>query len=683
MAPDLYKYFRIEARELLDGLTQGVLDLEKGTAEHDRINSMLRLAHTLKGAARVVKQPVMAELAHSIEDLLSPYREDVCPVPQERTHEMLRVLDQIGSGLEALGSPPDGGAPVAPRPAPEEPLETVRIEVEEVEALLGRLSEAGAELANIENQTEALKRARQMAALLVEQLPSRGEERNGSLSGRIRTLAEQLLESVQLLDRRLGEGVERADREFSQVRELANRMRLLPSATIFPPLSRVARDAAVMLGRQVQFDVAGGDIRLEAHVLAILRDALVQVVRNAVAHGIEVEERRAAAGKPPCGRVELRIERQGSRVAFLCRDDGAGIDLTAIRRVAVQKGAVSAADAGSLGLQEAIDLLLRGGLSTTGHVDEISGRGIGLDIVRAAVTRLKGEISVETAPGRGTSVEISVPASLTSVLALTVVSDGVTAALPLDCVRRTLGFEEHDIARCGAQESIAYQGQPVPFLRLSCALGGEESAWTPHERGSVVIVGSGPGLAAIGVDRMMGTASVLVRALPALAPAAKVVSGATLDNQGNPQLFLDPAGLVEAAGQGHRLVRSRDTPGAPVLVIDDSLTTRMVEQSILESAGYQVELATSGEEALEMALAHRYSLFLVDIEMPGIDGFEFISRARADPLTRDIPAILVTSRMSPDDRRRGEESGARAYIVKSEFDQGHFLKTIQQLVMNP
>jgi two-component system, chemotaxis family, sensor kinase CheA len=680
MAPDPYKYFRVEARELLDGLTEGVLELEKGRAERERVTSMLRLAHTLKGAARVVKQPAMAELAHGMEDLLSPYRDDERTVSKEQAREMLQMLDQIGSGLAALDAPPDRSVRVAARPAQEEPLETVRVEVEEVEILLGRLSEAGAELASIENEMEALQRARRMANVLVEQLQSRGEVRNGSVTGRVRTLSGQLLESLQLVDRRLGESVERIAREFDQARELVNRMRLLRSAAIFPPLTRVARDAAVMLGKQVEFAPAGGDIRLDAQVLTILRDALVQLVRNAVAHGIESAERRASAGKPPCGRVELRIERRGNGVAFLCRDDGGGFDLGAIRRVAIQKRVISPAHAEGLGLQDAMDLLLRGGLSTTGQVDEISGRGIGLDIVRAAVTRLKGEISVETFPGRGTTVEICVPASLTSVLALTVASDGVVASLPLDCVRQTLRVEGPEIARCGVHESISYQGRPIPFLRLSCALGMEESTFTPRERCSTVVVGSGPDLAAIGVDRLMGTGTVLVRALPALAPAARVVNGATLDNEGNPQVFLDPAGLVEAASQGHRRLLAPAAASAPVLVIDDSLTTRMVEQGILESAGYQVELATSGEEALEKALARPYSLFLVDVEMPGIDGFEFVSRTRADPVLRDVPAILVTSRASSEDRRRGEESGARAYIVKGEFEQNHFLKTIQQLV---
>jgi len=680
MPADPYKYFRVEARELLDGLAEGVLEIEKGRAEHQRITGMLRLAHTLKGAARVVKQPAMAELAHGMEELLSPYREDDHEVPKERAIEMFQMLDQIGIGLAALESPAAKSGSHPARPPQEDPIETVRIDVEEVEVLLGRLSQVGAEFSSIENQAKEVRLAKRKAGLMLQQLPALNEEQNGSLGGPIRALAGQLLESLQLVDRRLEAGLGRMASEFNQARELANRMRLLLSATIFPPLTRLARDAAVTLGKQVQFEPAGGDIRLDAHVLTIVRDALMQLVRNAVAHGIESQERRAACGKPLCGRVELRIERRGNHVSFLCRDDGAGIDLGAIRRVAIEKGAISADKAESLGIKEAINLLLQGGLSTSRHADEISGRGVGLDIVRAAVTRLKGEISVETAPGNGTTVEISVPVSLTSILALTVDSAGLVASLPLACVRQTIRFEAGEIARCGAQESVAYEGRAIPFLRLSSALGAEDRPGAHDERGSLMIVASGTNLAAIGVDRFIGTGIMLVRSLPALAPAAKVVNGATLDNDGNPQLFLDPAGLVEAASQDHGRIQRRDAPVAPVLVIDDSLTTRMVEQGILESAGYRVELATTGEEGMEMALTGLHSLFLVDVEMPGMDGFEFVSQTRAHPVLRDVPAILVTSRASAEDRRRGEEAGARAYIVKSEFDQNYFLKTIQQLV---
>jgi two-component system chemotaxis sensor kinase CheA len=196
-----------------------------------------------------------------------------------------------------------------------------------------------------------------------------------------------------------------------------------------------------------------------------------------------------------------------------------------------------------------------------------------------------------------------------------------------------------------------------------------------------VIVQAGSRGVAVGVDRVLGTASIVMRALPSLVEADSVIAGASLDGEGNPQLVLDPSGLVAAAERSRGLAPA-DTapPRAPVLVVDDSLTTRMLEQSILESAGYEVELAVSGEEALAKARGRRFSLFIVDVEMPGMDGFGFVAEVRADPTLRDIPAILVTSRNTVEDRRRGEQVGARAYIEKGEFDQRHLLKTIRGLI---
>jgi two-component system chemotaxis sensor kinase CheA len=330
--------------------------------------------------------------------------------------------------------------------------------------------------------------------------------------------------------------------------------------------------------------------------------------------------------------------------------------------------------------QRPINLILRGGVSTTGTVTGISGRGIGLDVVRDVVTRLKGEISVETAPDTGTNVEIRVPVSMTSVAALMVDSAGVMASIPLDCVREVLRVPDHGIVTSGAQESIPYQGQAIPFLSLSQALGRPASSISRRERRCAVIVSAGTTMAAIGVEELRETRTVLVRSLPALAGATPTVAGGSVDADGKPLLVLDPAGLVRAAqrSQGDT-IPTAEIHHVPILIVDDSLTTRMVEQSLLESDGHKVELAASAEEALEKARTRRYSLFLVDVEMPGMDGFQFIARTRQDPVLRKIPAVLVTSRNSAEDKRRGEEVGASAYIVKTEFDQGYFLEMIRKL----
>ncbi len=673
MARDPYKYFRIEARELLDSLTRGALEIEKGASDKDLIASLLRLAHTLKGASRVVRQLEIADLAHRVEGILSPFREAPAPLPAECARDVLQALDQAAARLEALDSPAESRA----RPAADELTESVRVDVEDVEAVMAGLSEAGVRLTAIEKEMDALVRAKRLASLVVRQFRAAGKDSSGN--GKIRPLGDDLLRCLEHLERRVGADLEGLGRDLAQTHERANRLRLLPVAGIFPVLNRAVRDAASTLGRQVRFEPSGGDVRLDAHVIGSLRDALSQLVRNAVAHGIEDPAERAASGKPRSGRVELRVQARGRRIAFLCRDDGRGIDVAGVRRAAVKKGVISAAVADTLGLNEAIDLLLRGGVSTSVTADEISGRGIGLDIVREAVARLKGEISIDTAPGRGTTVEIVAPVSLTSVAALLVEANGSTAALPVDSVRRTLRLTASEIASAGPRQSILFEGRPIPFLPLSTALGGQPAAAPRRACWTTVVVASEAKLAALGVDRLLGTATVLLRSLPAFAAARRVVSGASLDSEGNPQLVLDPAGLVEAASASLPGPRAPEVSRAPILIIDDSLTTRMVEQSILESAGHAVDVAASGEEALEKAAARRYSLFLVDIEMPGMDGFEFISRAREHPLLRDVPAVLVTSRSSSQDRRRGEEAGASAYIVKSEFDQGQFLKIIEEL----
>jgi len=204
-----------------------------------------------------------------------------------------------------------------------------------------------------------------------------------------------------------------------------------------------------------------------------------------------------------------------------------------------------------------------------------------------------------------------------------------------------------------------------------------ESARQP--RAAVVLSGDA-GTVALGVDRLLGCESLVVRPLPALAAVTAVVSGLALDPEGNPQPVLDPQRLVEDARRAPRTVVPARAPSPPILVVDDSLTTRMLEQSILESAGYEVELATSGEEALEKARSRRYSLFLVDVEMPGMDGFTLLEHLGSDPVLRAVPALLVTSRQAPEDRARGMQAGARAYIVKSEFEQGELLETIRSLV---
>jgi two-component system chemotaxis sensor kinase CheA len=657
MAADPYRYFRVEGRELHEGLSKGVLELESGSGAPDLVPRLLRLAHTLKGAARVVKLTEIADLAHALEDALIPLRDGGAGGARGRVEGLLALVDAVNARLRVL----DPVAKDSPAAALEAAVAPRAADMTELDALLEGVTEVGVQLGAFRRAAATLARAGGLAASLEDHL-ERGDDH---------PLARELRRLLALMERELGQGVEQADRELRQVRGLAERLRLVPAAGLLDALERTARDAAHRLGKAVAFESRGGDVRLEAQVMATVQGALVQAVRNAVAHGIESAGERTGARKPTTGKVVVEIERRGSRVIFTCRDDGRGIDLAAVRRVAERRGLAAGASE-----RELITLLLEGGISTSASVNEVAGRGVGLDVVRDVARRLGGQVAVKTGAGEGTSVSIDAPVSLAALDALVVEVDGQALALPLACVRQSVRLGPGDVARVATGEAVLLEGKMIPFSPLDRTLGRPR----PGRSATAVLIEGKGGLAAVGVDRLLGTENVVVRPLPAPGDADPVVAGASLDQEGNPQLVLDSDALVAATLGAEMAEAPAAAVRPPILVIDDSLTTRMLEQSILEAAGYEVDTATSAEEGHEKALLRRYGLYLVDVEMPGMDGFSFVEKTRADPQLRQVPAILVTSRNAPEDKRRGEAVGASAYVVKSEFNQVELLARIRRLV---
>jgi two-component system chemotaxis sensor kinase CheA len=712
MAKDPYQYFRVEARELLDGLTQGILQLEKGHGAPltEGVARLLRLAHTLKGAARVVMQPRIAERAHRVEDILTPHRESPLPFAKVQVSELLLLLDEISAYLADIASPAAPSNAVAQIQAgttgparlwTEEPLETLRIETQDMDALLHTLTEAGLQLGAMRKGLGAAERLHDVNSLLLDLLAvlSGGNRASGAATSgtagmaRARSLAQDLRSNLHHLQRSLVEDIERVEGAFVQMRDLTHGLRLIPTQTVFASLARSVRDAAQALGKRVDFDACGGDVRLDANVLAALRDALMHVVRNAVAHGVESEAVRIALGKPATGQVRLEVLRRGSQVVFVCTDDGAGIDVEAVRKAALSRGLVSAAAAKALSADQVIALLGSvgaAGLTTSSELSELSGRGIGLDVVRATMSQLKGDMRIRSEPGRGVRFEIQVPVSIAAMQGLVVEAGGTRVAIPLDAIVQTLRVRDAEVARSAEGDSILHAGKAIPFLPLQRMLLTAGSGDLKLSSGihpgiwSAVVVQAEGRCVALGVERLLGAANIVMRALPSVVQADPVIAGASLDAEGRPQLVLDPTGLVALAERSRGETFNTATQGpaqrAPILVIDDSLTTRMLEQSILEAAGYQVELAVSAEEGLIKAHGIRYCLFIVDVEMPGMDGFSFVAQTRNDPLLRDIPAILVTSRDSVEDRLRGQQVGASAYVIKGEFDQMQLLQTIRTLI---
>jgi two-component system chemotaxis sensor kinase CheA len=626
MAKDRFKYFRIEARELLDGLAQGLLDHER-RGDAGQIARLLRHAHTLKGAARIVGHRELADLAHELEDVLGPLRD--APGPQ-RLDAPLAIVDRISAHVAALSQPEVAG----PAAAIESPAAAVvespapRVDPTAVDDLLGGLAE--------------------LHALL------------GQLRG---------VDDIRTVERR----VDQLERELRAVRQEAERLRLSAAGTSFTALERTVRDVAQAAGKRVAFASSGGDVRVDAHVLATLHGALVQLVRNAVAHGIERPDERVAAGKPPEGRVMIEVALRGSRIAITCQDDGRGVDLEGVRRAALRRG-LAADRARELDRDQLIGLVLRGGLTTSAEVTAFAGRGVGLDIVREAAHLLGGEVTARTGD-RGTAITIIAPISVASVSALMLSAQDRIAGIPLAAVRRVARSAAMTVMHSPDGLAVALDDVAIPFAPLSRLLGAGGGTYR-----AIVVVDGGDGLAAIGSDHVLGVDEVVVRRLPAGAPIDPVVRGVALDAEGLPRPVLEPAAVVAAVRGMPAVVQAPEVQPLPILIVDDSLTTRMLERSILESAGYEVELASSAEEALARVAQRAYGLFLVDVEMPGMDGFGFIAAVRGRPELAAIPAILVTSRNRPDDRQRGVAVGAQGYIVKSDFDQNQLLGMIRRLV---
>lgn len=706
---DPYRYFRVEARELLDEMSNAVLSLEKEADVAGTVSRLLRLAHTLKGAARVVRQTGIADQAHAIEDALAPWRETTGGLPGEALSGLLQRIDEMegmlgelgvavqaaldagqgataarGAGTASAAHPSPDTAPSLPTPkATDEALRNVRADAEELGSLLSGITGSHMQIASLRRHLDAATQATELADLLLGHLAKRRHRRTGThpeaASDTLvaHDIAEELKDKLSRLDAGLSRTTDQLDRELRQTRETAEQLKLVPARQLFTTLARTVRDVAQAQGKQAVFHGEGGDVRLDGEVLAALQPALVQMARNAVAHGIETAEQRRAAGKSPEGRVTLKVLRQGKDVCFACVDDGAGIDTDAVTQAARRQGILDVKET----LDEAalVRLLVRGGVSTAPVVSEVSGRGIGLNVVGDALRRLGGDLRLHTTRGQGTTWRMTVPLMMASIEVLGVEASGARASIPLEAVRHALRIPADALSRDSDGETLIHQGQAIPFAPLDLVLNRDARADARTTWSALVIEGH-DGMAAIGVDRIQGLSQIVMLPLPELTPTDNLVAGATLDVEGQPQIVLDPHHLVRKVRSARRLPAGKASPLAPLLVIDDSLTTRMLEQSILASAGYEVHTATSAEEGLEMVRQRAYALILVDVDMPGMNGFEFVRTIRADADLHHIPAILVTSRSSAEDHRLGREVGADHHIVKGEFAQGAFLDTVRRLI---
>jgi two-component system chemotaxis sensor kinase CheA len=444
----------------------------------------------------------------------------------------------------------------------------------------------------------------------------------------------------------------------------------------------MVHDLAQAAGKEVDLHIEGGAVELDRSVHEGLKDPLRHLVRNAIDHGAEPPAERQAAGKPARARITVAAVLRGSQVEVTVADDGRGIDLEGLRRQADKRGVEVPRDA-----EELARLVFRPGLSTAPLITDVSGRGMGLDVVKSRVESLHGTVAVAFTPGRGTSFTLAVPLTLTTLRALLVSVGSQTFALADSHVRRLVRVDPTQLRWVEGREMAALGGPPLPVVALAELLGLPGAPPRSGARLPGLIIAAGPRQVVLVVEELLAAQEIVVKNLGARIRRVPYVSGATLLPSGQIALVLNAAHLIRRAlaqtpgrGIGAGVAAAAPQPRKRVLLVDDSVTTRTLEKSILEAAGYEVAAAADGSAAWQLLHERGADLVVSDVEMPRMDGFALTQAIRESTRFHRLPVVLVTARETEQDKARGIQAGADAYLVKSAFDQKNLLETLAQLL---
>jgi two-component system chemotaxis sensor kinase CheA/two-component system sensor histidine kinase and response regulator WspE len=467
--------------------------------------------------------------------------------------------------------------------------------------------------------------------------------------------------------------------QFGMLAERVGSARLIPLSGIFAGFPRAVRDMGREQGKEVECVVRGGETGVDKTILLSLNDPLVHLIRNCVDHGIETPEERLAAGKPRVGKVVINARVDGDLLAVTVEDDGRGIDPQRVRAAALRKGIVGEAQAAGLSQRQAMDLIFQSGFSTREQAGETSGRGVGLDVVRKRVTGLGGSVTVESAVGKGSLFSLRMPQSLSLMKVLLVKIDDDVYGVPAIDVDSVGRLDPKDITEVAGIRAVRYRNRLLPVVALGPLLSLNGGPRTPRPFVAYIIHGS-EGAAAV-VDGMFGEREVAVKAPGAFLKGIRFVTGAAALEDGRVALLLSTPDIVHAARKlaSPALSRGRERRRLRVLLVDDSAIAREAEAALIRSLGHEVDEAVDGEDGWKKLQSGAYHLLCSDVQMPVLDGIDLTRRVKATPRFVKLPIVILSSLSAPEERRRGVDAGADAYIVKGELDPENLAATFERL----
>lgn len=707
----LLDMFRIEAGEHAAALSSGLIELEKAELPEETrgriLEAIYRDAHSLKGAARAVDLGAIESVCQRLETVFAALKRGEIEASGGLYDLLHRAVDAVDGFARSAGSgdpgsalpraaeitrsledflrgrvapsPPDGSPDAGPTPEATGPAGgTVRVSSAKLDSLL--------------IQAEELLFVKNAFRHLCSGIGEAGADlRNRRKEVRTEEFVKSLMHRLDSLGKQAGNDAWIAGGMADALLDDMKKAVMLPCSHVLEILPKIARDLSRQQAKEVEVAVDGKEIEIDKRILEEMKDPFIHILRNCVDHGIETPAEREKAGKLRAGKIAISISRRsGKRIEVSVSDDGRGIDAEKVRATAIKAGILSSGEALSLTDGETIPLVFRSGVSTSPIITEISGRGLGLAIVREKVEALGGFVSIDSVPGRGSTLRILLPVTLATFRGILVRADGHSFVLPTMNVEQVLRVKREEIRTAENRETITYESEAISFVHLGDVLelpqgGGGEGASLFTK---VVILSHGGRRIAFAVDEIGAEQEVLLKGFRKPLLRVRNVAGATILGGGNAVPVLHVADLMKSATRAAGRVREslagavekEATERKSILVVEDSITSRTLLKNILEAAGYRVTTAVDGVDGMTKLKTESVDLVISDVDMPRMDGFVLTAKIRKDRKLSELPVVLVTGMESREDRERGIDVGANAYIVKSNFDQSNLLGVVRRLV---
>lgn len=718
----MLELFRQEVDEHLAALSRGLLLLEGCPEPGSLVQPLMRAAHSVKGAARAVRQEAAVRLAHAIEDRLTAVARGTRAPGVNEVSLLLRCCDhllQLAASLKRLGDasldaqtrllleqlaeldaapPPGPGAATVMAPEAEsggvgriDPH--IRVRPEQVGTLLGLAAESVVEARRMQDFRVQLRTLRQEGhrwSGLLEQLyqllgaPSALDPVGRAIS----ELHHSLVASrgrMSALNDEFGQYARRSEELAQRQYRAAAGIRMRPIADSLLVFPRMVRDLADRLGKQVQLKIEGSERLVDRDVLMKLESPLTHLVRNAIDHGIESPAERRAAGKPETATLSIRIEPWQGMLQIEVSDDGRGVDPDRIRQRLLDIGQ-DARRVQSLDQAALLDQLFAAGFTTATQVSEISGRGVGLDLVRQSLHEIGGSVRISSQRGLGTRFQLLVPVSRAVVRSVVVRVAGEQYGFPLARIERLLKLPRTELAERSLWQFVHLGGQNVVLLSLAALLELGAARNAESEDIVAVVISDQQHQYAFAVEAVLGEFDLNVRPIDPRLGRVADLSAAALLPDGSPVLLIDVDDLLRNAERTERDARvagmaaMRPTAKRRALVVDDSISVRELERQLLRGAGFEVEVAVDGTDGWNKVRDSRFDIVITDVDMPRMDGIALTRSIKQDPRLRQLPVVIVSYRDRPEDRARGLEARADSYITKSDFQDARFLEVIADLV---